>query len=213
MKFNIFDLLLPRETKFYTMLTDQAECLLDISKQFRVLVSDLQSGNNDETLKSLVMIKELEKRGDKYEKSIVEELDKTFITPLDREDINRIAMQMGIVIDDVNSISRMMEIYGIRQCPSAVMSFCDILVGICAENVCLIKAVQGRKGLQQSIKLMHEFEKRGDDTFHQGMASLFETAQPLEIIKFKSVYESLEETIDGVDAIGKLIRSIMIKLG
>jgi len=213
MKFNILDLLLPRETKFYTLLNKQAEISLHASEEFRLLVANLQSSSNDAVLKNLVSIKEFAKSGDKVEKAVIDELDLTFITPLDREDINRISMHMGITLDLINSLSQMLEIYGIHQTPPAVTSFCDILVGICKENVNLIAALESRKGISQIIRLMHEFEKRGDDTFHQGMASLFESESPVEIIKFKSVYEGLEDTIDSVDYVGKLVRSIMIKLG
>lgn len=213
MKFNIFDLLLPRETKFYTMLNKQAEILNQAAKEFRDQIANLRASQNDAVLKNLVSIKELEKAGDKVEKAVVDELDKTFITPLDREDINRISMQLGTALDHINDISQMLDIYSIRQTPAALTDFCDILVGITAENITLIAALENRKGISQIIRVMHEFEKRGDDTFHQGMARLFESESPVEIIKFKSVYEALEDTIDSVDFIGKVIRSIMIKLG
>ncbi len=213
MKFNIFDLLLPRETKFYTMLNKQAETLNSAAKEFRELAANLHASQNDAALKNLVCIKELTKAGDKQEKAIIDELDMTFITPLDREDINRLSMLLDNSLDFINSLSQMLDIYAIHQMPPAVMSFCDILVGITAENLNLIAGLEARKGLSQTIRVMHEFEKRGDDTFHQGMARLFESESPVEIIKFKSVYESLEDTIDSVDLIGKTIRSIMIKLG
>jgi uncharacterized protein len=213
MKFNILDLLLPRETKFYAMLSKQAELTLQASEEFRLLVANLQASNNDASLKNLVSIKEIAKSGDKVEKAVIDELDKTFITPLDREDINRISMHMGATLDHINSLSQMLDIYAIHQTPPAVTAFADILVGISRECVSLIAALEKRKGLSQTIRVMHEFEKRGDDTFHQGMARLFESESPVEIIKFKSVYEELENTIDSIDFIGKLIRSIMIKLG
>jgi uncharacterized protein Yka (UPF0111/DUF47 family) len=200
MKFNIFDLLLPRETKFYGMLNKQAETTLQASEELRLLVSNLEASNNDAALKNFVTIKELSKSGDKLERAVTDELDKTFITPLDREDINRISMQLGIMLDNINSVSQMLDIYGIHQMPSAVGAFCDILVGICKEHVNLIAALQSRKGLNQIIRLMHEFEKRGDDVFHQGMAELFRSESPVEIIKFKSVYESLEDTIDSASS-------------
>jgi len=213
MKFNILDLLLPRETKFYTMLNKQSEMLLKSSQEFRQLVTNLQSGSHDAVLKSMITIKELEKSGNKTERALIDELDKTFITPLDREDINRIAMQMAIPLDLISDLSHKLEIYGIKQMPVSVSIFCDILVGICNENVALIGALESRKGIPEIIRLMHEFEKRGDDAFHQAMAKLFESNSPIEIIKFKEVYEVLEDIIDSVDDVGKIIRGIMIKLG
>jgi uncharacterized protein Yka (UPF0111/DUF47 family) len=213
MKFNILDLLLPRETKFYSLLSKQAETLLDASKEFRLLMGNLNGGNNDATLKNLVKIKEFEKSGDKLEKNTIDELDKTFITPMDREDILRISAGMGIPLDLLHSLSRKLEIYGIHETPSAVMSYCDILVSISDELVNLMAALPTRKDVPQIVRVMHELEKRGDDIFHQAVAKLFESSSPVEIIKFKEVYEVLEQIIDSVDNVGKLVRAIMIKLG
>lgn len=213
MKFNILDLLLPRETKFYTLLNKQADSILQASKEFRLLVTNLQAADNDAALKNLVCIREFEKSGYKVEKSVVDELDKTFITPLDREDINRITMQMSVTLDHINSVSQILDIYRIHQMPEPVMSFCDILVGIADECAKVIAALEDRKGILQMVRIMHEFEKRGDDIFHQAMANLFESTSPVDIIKFKDVYAALEDTIDSIDDVGKIVRGIMIKLG
>lgn len=214
MKFNIFDLLLPKETKFYDLLDKQVDALMACSAEFRQLVRHLQGSDNDPVLKSLVRIKECERTGAKVERSIMEELDRTFITPLDREDIHVIAMAMEKSLDLTNSLARKFEIYGIRQVPEEVVAFCDILVGISNELGRLIGALRQRKGLQEIIRTMHEFEKRGDDTFHQAMARLFrENNNPVELIKFKEVYEVLEEIIDSIDSVGRIIRGIMVKLG
>jgi len=213
-KFNILDLLLPRETKFYTLMDKQASNLHEISRVFRDLVNSVNGGDNDVILKHLVTIKELEKTGDKIERAIIDELDKTFITPLDREDIHHIAMSADQAVDLIHGLSRKLELYSIHDIPPPLKAFCDIMVGITAELVKLMKALPTRKGVQEIIRIMHELEKRGDDTFSQAVAQLFsDNNDAIHIIKFKEIFELSEEIIDSVDYVGKTIRGIMVKLG
>jgi uncharacterized protein Yka (UPF0111/DUF47 family) len=212
-KFNILDLLLPRETKFYTLLEKQADNLLKATRTFRDLVTNLESGNNDVILKLLVTIKEMEKAGDKIERQIIDELDTTFITPLDREDIHHLTTLIDQAVDQLHGLARKLELYNIRTIPGPLKSFCDIMVGIADEQVKLMQALPTRKGVQDIIRIIHELEKRGDDTFAQAVATLFENPDPVYIIKFKEIYELSEEVIDSVDLVGKTIRGIMVKLG
>jgi uncharacterized protein Yka (UPF0111/DUF47 family) len=212
-KFNILDLLLPRETKFYTLMEKQADNLLKATRVFRDLVGNLEKGDNDVILKNLVTIKEMEKAGDKIERQIIDELDVTFITPLDREDIHHLAMIMDQTVDQLHSLARKLELYNIRVIPAPLKAFCDIMVGIADEQVKLMQALPTRKGVQDTIRIMHELEKRGDDTFAQAVATLFESNDPVHIIKFKEIYELSEEVIDSIDLVGKTIRGIMVKLG
>ncbi len=213
-KFNILDLLLPRETKFYTLLEKQAANLLEIARCFRELVNDLGNSDPDVILKHLVTIKEMEKAGDKIERQIIDELDTTFITPLDREDIHNLAMSTDHAVDLIHGLARKLELYRIHEIPVPLKSFGDIMVGISVELVKLMQALPSRKGVQEIIRIIHEFEKLGDDNFAQALANLFsDHNDPIYIIKFKEIYELSEEIIDSVDYVGKTIRGIMVKIG
>lgn len=214
MKFNILDLLLPRETKFYTLLSKQSDNLHDAAIEFRGLINGVMAADNELVMRQQAKIKEIEKVGDKIERTIIDELDKTFITPLDREDIHQIAMSVDRSVDLINNLARKLEIYGVRSVPPTVAVFCDIIVGITAEQVNLMNALPTRKGVSEIIRVIHELEKRGDDLFAQAIAAMFaDDTQAVLIIKLKAVFELLEEIINSVDYVGKLIRGIMVKLG
>ncbi len=213
-KFNVLDLLLPRETKFYSMLDKQAANLLEAARCLRELVDCLGISDNAVFLKKVVTIKELEKVGDKIERQIIDELDATFITPLDREDIHQIAMGIDQAVYSVYGLARKLELYNIREVPAVLKTFADLIVGISDELVKAIEALPGRKGVQAIIRVMHELEKRGDDTFSQAVAQLFSNDHdPVHIIKFKEVYELAENILDSVDRVGKTIRGVMVKIG
>ena len=214
MKFNLFDLLLPRETKFYTFLTQQSANLVECTVAFKAIVGDIHKTEPAELRRRLAAIKEFEKKGDAIERQIIDELDKTFITPLDREDIHHIATCIDRTLDMIDSLCRRFEMYDLHDVPAAVLKFCDIIVDSSRELNNLMIALPKKEGVTEIIRIIHELEKRGDETFHHSMAELLtDKNQPVFIIKFKEVYELLEDVIDSIDTVGKIVRGIMVKVG
>lgn len=214
MKFNILDLLLPREIKFYTYLNQQAEVVLEISEFFKTFMENIHTMNENERKREIAKIKELEKKGDEIEKQIVDELNKTFITPFDREDIYTIAIHTDKAVDNVNRVAKKISMYSIAEVPADVHKFCEIIVELSKELRNLMDVLPTRKGASEIIRIMKSLESRGDDTFNQSMARLFtEQTPPLHIIKFKEIYELLEAVSDSIYYVAKLIRGVIIKLG
>lgn len=214
MKFNILDLLLPREIKFYAHLNQQAANLLETCEFFKTYMENIHTMNENERKRGVAKIKEYEKKGDDIEKQIVDDLNKTFITPIDREDIYLIAIHTDKAIDTVNRIAKKLEMYSIKEVPADVYKFCEIIRELAKELCNLMEVLPTRKGASEIIRLMKSLESRGDDAFNQSMARLFvEENSPLYIIKFKEIYELLEGASDSIYYIAKLIRGVIIKLG
>ncbi|HUI92175.1 MAG TPA: DUF47 family protein [Chitinivibrionales bacterium] len=210
---NILDLLLPRETKFFNYMEQQVEFLIKGCQTFKELVGKIETMSEDAIKKELLVIKDCESKGDDVEHLIIEELDKTFITPIDREDIHTLAINVDRALDILNSISRKIEIYRIRQVPANVWKFADIIVKIAAQMKLAVCHLRNRKGIQDIAKQMHELEIQADELFHESMAELFNAKDPIHIIKFKEVYEHLENVVDAVDYVGKIVRGIKVKQG
>ncbi|MEI8079586.1 MAG: DUF47 family protein [bacterium] len=214
MKFNLLDILLPRETKFFTYFSEQVEVLLEASKLFRKLVANLETLSEEELKNCLAEIKECELRGDAIEQKIIDELHQTFITPIDREDIHTMAINIDRALDILNSVSRKIEIYAIRQVPANVRRFAEIIVEISSEMGRLMVALRHRKDISACTKNMHYLENKADDLFHQSMAELFrDNKNPIDIIRLKELYEHLEAVVDCADYIGKLVRGVVVKQG
>jgi len=106
MGLNIFDLLLPRETKFFGYMDQQAQFLVKGAHIFQDLVNNIQNLSEEQIKAKLTEIKDCESKGDKVERQIIDELGKTFITPIDREDIHTLAINVDRALDILNSISR-----------------------------------------------------------------------------------------------------------
>ncbi|MFA6291013.1 MAG: DUF47 family protein [Victivallales bacterium] len=215
MKFNILDFLLPREVKFFKYMTTQAEIFIDGCELFRKLATTIDKISEEEAKNIILRINEFERKGDDLEHLIIDELHKTFITPLDREDIHSIAINIDKSLDILNSISRKFEIYGIRNVPINVCRFADIIVEISIELRNLFAALESKKNINDNVRRMHELENKADTLFYTSVAELFSNGKynPVEIIKYKEIYEHLESIVDSVDFIGKIVRGVAVKQG
>lgn len=214
MKFNIFDLLLPRETKFFTFMNDQVSNFMDGCSTFHHLVSNIEKMDEDEIRREIRKIKDCEKKGDELERNIITELNSTFITPIDREDIHLIVVNVDEALDILNDLSQKMEIYRINKVPGNVCTFADIIIDISSELVKLMNSLKAHNDVTPIIDKIHKFENEGDYLFHVSVAELFrDETSPVDIIKFKEIYEQMENVVDSVNYVAKIIRGIKIKLG
>jgi uncharacterized protein len=214
MRINLIDLLLPRETKFYHLLNEMGQLLVLSCHTFRDLVVKIDSLSDEEIKQRLSTIKDCEQKGDKLEVRILNELDQTFITPIDREDIQTMTLQLDKSLDILNGISRKIEMYNVKQMPQNVLKFADIITKIVDLAGELIHDLQAKKDVREKVERMHKLENDGDDQFHASMAELFSSEdkyQTIEMTKFKEIYEHLESVIDSIDYFGKLIRGIRMK--
>lgn len=214
MRLNILDLLLPRETKFYNYLEEQIDTLVEGCKIFRSFIDGIETMEESEIKKKLTAIKDCELRADIIERRIIDELHETFITPIDREDIHLMAINIDKSLDILNSIARKFDSYNIRKVPKNVCIFAEIICDISDELRPLLDYLKRKDKAVPAAERMHKLENKADDLFHQAIAELFSGSySPIDVIKFKEVYEHLESIIDSIDFIGKIVRGIMVKLG
>lgn len=214
MKFNIFDLLLPRETKFYGFFIEQIDILIEAGKIFRNISENYEKMSEDDVKKEISNIKECEKQSDAVEVKIIRALDQTFITPFDREDIHTMTINIDKALDTLTSLSYKIEIYQIKTFPPAVYNFSELIVEISELLKTLIIEMEKKKNIDATIKQMHELEHKSDYLFYISTGELFKDyTDPIEVIKFKEIYEFLENVVDSIDYIGKIVRRVMIKQG
>jgi hypothetical protein len=214
MKLNIFDLLLPRETKFYGFLIEHTSALLECATALKELVRDIEGLAPTELKEKVNRINLIEKKGDAVEMKIIQELNNTFITPFDREDIHAMTMSIDRAMDIMNALSNKIDIYGMSRMPQNVLNFINLILEISNELKLLISKLEKRDGVEETIANIHTVENKADYLFHISMAELFQNSKdPIEVIKLKEVYELLEEVVDAVDYVGKIVRRITIKQG
>lgn len=202
--------LLPKEFEFFDMFDDLAAHCIKASKQFQENMS--KSIFSEEDVKS---IKETERAADRIVFNIVEKLNKTFITPIDREDIHSLAHELDSVIDYILKVSNHMKIYCITEINP---KFRDEVKLIDRSVEALSKAVKGLRNIkdlktvQRYCNEINFIEDEGDQLKNEVMAELFgHTTDPIYIMKWKDIFQISEKVLDQCDDVGKIIESILVK--
>jgi uncharacterized protein len=204
----------PRERKFYALFEESADNLVKaailLNKMF--LVKDQQ-----EKVKIITAIKEHEKAGDIITHNVYSELNKTFITPFDREDINKLNGSIDDVLDMMNSFCQKMRNHPPKNDSVYFLELSELIVHACRE---IKTAVLELKNLKHPQKIMaaciriNEIENQADDIFHTAMSSLFENEKnAVELIKIKDMLTVLEKATDRAEDVSDVLKSIIIKVG
>jgi len=214
MGFRLFDLLLPQEGKFFTLLERQAALLIESSQAFQAFLGQLEQLPETEVKKRLWLLKDLELKADEIETTIIDELHKTFITPIDREDIHTLTAQIDTAIDGIDVAARKIGTYHIKKASGRVCRFSDYIVEASLELQTLLGLLKTKAITYASIERIHQIESQADDLFFECMADLFaKEDNPVKILKLKELYESLEGVVDSLDRVAKTIRGIVVKQG
>ena len=207
----ILDLLLPREIEFFKYFNEQIDLFCTACIIFQKLTSEIGTLSHDDIHNYVTAVKEYESEEDELEMVILNKLNDTFITPIDREDIHHLVVSIGNSMDIVNDIAQKIEKYQLTQVPENILKFVEIIIKVSDELKGLINSLQKKKNLMPFIERIHVLENEADTLIHTTMAELFQTNDPIHIIKFKDMYEHLEEVINSMDDIAKLIRGITVK--
>lgn len=196
------------EKVLLTILDNLAKKAVETSESLVVYLSDLQ---NTELEKK---IHELETEADVYTRDIFAELNKTFITPLDREDMQRIASKIDDVIDFIDGIAARLRSYKITTMPPHSLDIANELVKSTKEVEYMVSKLQRIKNPQDMIhhcRNTSEIEHRVDDLYRVAIAELFESKDPIHIIKLKDIYETMETATDRCVDVADVIEDIVLK--
>ncbi len=212
---SFLDLLLPRETKFFDYMTKHVDFLVQGSASFQDLVYQIETLSPEEVASRAMAIHKCESDMDKMEALIIEQLHITLITPLDREDIHSFTMIVDEAMDTINAITRRLSIYQQHTLSEDFKKFATLIHDISMQLRSTLGDLIAKKSVKEGLARMHALENEGDLLFHHAVAKLFDgtTANIIDVIKFKELYEMLESTVDTVDHAGKLIRGIKVKQG
>ena len=157
-------------------------------------------------------IKRLEHECDAISHEILRGIDRTFITPIDREDIHQLAVRLDDVIDLIDGTVRRLVLFNIHQPNPVSRKLSRIIVEVTREVVEAVADLQKQKGVIEHCIRIKQFENEGDVAFHEAVASLFrEKIDPIEVIKWKDIYENMEGCIDQCEAVAHVLESVVLK--
>ena len=204
---------MPKETKFNVLLRQMAE----ISGEAAVIMLDcVKNIDHEQVVEYAKKIKVHEKNSDNVLVQIFDELNTTFITPFDREDIIDLANRMDDVTDHINSCAKKIMIYRPKNIPESGSEMVK-LVGKASNLV--LQAVselsnirKNAKSIRQYCEELHEVENIADEVFEKFLGYLFANEKDsIEVIKLKEIMQELEKATDATYNVGKIIKTIIVK--
>jgi len=157
-------------------------------------------------------IKEIEHKGDEVVHEIYLRLNRSFITPIDHEDIAKLASSYDDVIDFIYATANKLALYGLSESTVVMKQFADIILASVIE---LDKAFNTMRKLSKDIDVrcmeVDRLENAADVLLNESVADLFKGGDLLQIVKLKEIYENMEGTTDRCEDVGYVLRDIVMK--
>ena len=198
---------IPRERAFYDLLEKDGEGVAAGARELRALVFDFEhAGPHRERIHSL------ENEGDDLTHSIMELLNRTFVTPVDRQDIYRLATYLDDVLDSIEAVADLLVLHRISEPIPHLRTQAEVLVGA-AEAVA--RAVRGLRSFRERDRAWAEivrFERDGDHVHRMAVAELYSGEfGAMDVLKWRDVLEELEAAIDRCEDVANTLESISLK--
>ncbi|MFB5637638.1 MAG: DUF47 domain-containing protein [Nitrosarchaeum sp.] len=205
---HMFSWIKSNDKQILLILDNLAIKAVETAEALVVLFSDLNNKEQHEK------IKKLENEADILTRDIFSELNKTFITPLDREDMQRIASKIDDVIDFMDGISARTHSYKVTVTPPFAIDMAKELVNATKEVQYMVSKLKNIKNVQDMIEHCRntsKIEHVVDDLYRQSIEKLFESTDAITIIKLKDIYETMETASDRCVDVADVIEDIVLK--
>lgn len=204
---------MPREERFHVLLEKDTQNLRRGARLFEEIAN---APTLDERRVKTVQLKAIEHDGDQLTRQIFEALNSTFITPLDREDIRSLAKDLDDILDYLESVAQSLILFDLDEVTEGMTQFARILVGMTEEidkATGLVWDLNNQKQIHESIVRISELENQGDALYATVIAQLFKAAsrESIEILKWKEVYDGLEEACDACKDYTHALGNVVIK--
>ncbi|MBL8625523.1 MAG: DUF47 domain-containing protein [Myxococcales bacterium] len=206
----MFGRFLPKETSFFDFFEQHAALTVEGTKEFLSLVT---TGANIET--KAKRVSDIEHETDVITHRCVEALHKTFITPIDRDNIHRLITRMDDVMDFVEAAAERIALYELTVMTTDVRDLADVLVRAAQQVELATKGLRNLKDPQSILKQcidINRLENESDQILRRAVAKLFkEEKDPIMVIKWKEVYENLENAADRCEDVANIIEGVILE--
>jgi|ERR1041384_1356929 predicted phosphate transport protein (TIGR00153 family) len=201
--------LLPREDQYFSYFSQVTSYIFDAS---RLLVEMLAEGNQHKFDEYAQRIKSIEHACDELTHTVSTQLNKTFITPFDREDIYMLSTALDDIVDLIDETALAFVMYDIRESSPHARRFAEVIHRMAVQLHEIVSVLAKPVGITPRLVEMHRLENEGDDIYHAAVAELFHNqTDPLTVFKWKEIYEKLEAAVDRCENVANIIESMIIK--
>ena len=205
----IKELLIPKDTIFFDLFERQAEIVKEAAHQLITLTEDFTNVKEKRHA-----IEQLEHKGDQITHDIYEQLNRTFITPLDPEEISRLASTLDEVLDYIDGSAEKMFYYNIESTDSHMIELAKLIHMSTSEIESAVKGIRSIRDphyIEERCIEVNRLENLADDVLAHAVTDLFKTTDAIKIIKLKDIYEHLEIATDNCEDVANTLSDIAIR--
>jgi uncharacterized protein len=200
--------LLPKEEQYFDLFVQMTVYISDATRELRQMLADKQQNYQEYSQR----IKRLEHACDELTHTVSTKLNKSFITPFDREDIYTMSSALDDIVDLIDDAARAIIIFDVGEIKDYAHDFAGVLERMAEQLREIVSTLQKPKNITQRLVEIHRLENDGDDIYHSAVAELFrEERNPLTVLKWKEIYEKLEAAVDRCENVANIIESVMLK--
>ncbi len=199
--------LVPESREFYDLFDRSAQNLVATSRLLLELLEHYpdRSGLVDE-------IKDREHEGDNVTHEIVQLLHKTFVTPIDREDIYDLCTALDDICDFMDEVADQLTLYGVEEVPAEAVDQAGVILRAVDKLAEAVGCMSGMKDAGELLVDIHTLEDEGDRLLRQATANLFSNGlDPLVVIRWKDIHQGLEQAVDACEHAAHVLESVYLK--
>jgi len=200
--------LIPKDEKFFVMFREMANNTILGAEELKNMLD-----NFDDPAASQRRIKDLEHKGDTFTHEIIKKLNKSFITPFDREDIYSLASKMDDIMDLIDASSQRFVMYNVEKPTPEAKQLAFIILRSCQVIAKAVSLLGGKLELLAEYCVeVNALENEADRVCREAISRLFdEEKDPIQLIKWKEIYETLELATDKCEDVANIMESVVVK--
>jgi uncharacterized protein len=199
--------LVPRPSEFFDLFARAGENALEAARRAEVRFREYPNSSV-----SQADVKAIETAGDEMTREVIQLLNTQYVTPFDREDIYELATKLDDVVDEIEEACDLLGLYGVEASTKHAVEQSRILVQAVEQLSLALGSLKGLRGIQQPLVELKRLEDEGDRIERTAIAALFrEDVDPLTVIRWKDIFEALEEAVDACETAADLVGNIVVK--
>lgn len=201
--------LVPREERFFDMFAELSQVVLQGARHFNGLLCDYT--NVEAKTKA---IKDIELEGDHHTHRIIEALNRSFVTPIDRDDIHALTSALDDILDYIEALAIRLSLFKVKTITPEMVEFGGLIEKAAEQINEGVRHLRNLEHLWSFCREIKRLENLGDDISRKAISRLFENGMdPVELIKLKEIYGRMEATMDRCEDVANVIETIVLKNG
>ena len=201
--------LIPRDQSFFDLFEELAAKVSEGAQEFHDLLKDYSDLDQ-----KAGRVLDIEHEGDELTHEVMRRLNTTFVTPIDREDVHRLASSLDDVLDHIEAAADYLQLHKIEQPLPQMVSLADTLARAASHTSTEMAKLRNMKGLDSYWVEINRLENEGDRTYRRTIAELFSGEhKAMDVLKWKDVIEEIEQGIDRLEDVANTVESIVLKHG